>query len=907
MSDLSEHQTRKKHIDGDLRKRGWLKKYTKGEVNSVKSEFKQKNFVLFDGRVEKDVDRFIDYVLLDEDNSVLAIIEVKRFSEDEEKGRVQARTYSKDIEKQVNRKIPIFLTNGRVWRFIDEEGIERKISGPFSQEDIRRRDGLYRSRRDTRRVKIDPRIVDRPRSIQIVRELSEHFSEGHRKALVHMATGTGKTRVAMAIIKLLINANMIRNVLFIADRVALINQAKSNGFKQFFTEPVSDLRKGFTTTGRLYVSTIQTLMRGKPRRLFERFSPGFFDLIVFDEAHRSYYDRSNIVEKYFDAIKIGLTATPREHETKSTYALFECDNNMPTVEYSYDAAVLDGILVPYRAETIETSILSLGIMGSELSRDLKDQLRRQEEDPEFVEFSGSQFDKVFMDDKTNELIIREFMSLCYKSDEGMPCKSIFFCASQRHAKHMKKIFGKAFPRLSSHVQVITSNMARAEDEVRRFQNESEPRIALSVGMLDTGVDIPEVCNLVFVRSVFSHIRFWQMVGRGTRNLEACRYPQWLPDRDKKDFLILDFKVGGHSNIMYHKFRLSRERAPQKDVITRIFENRVDLLERPLNKHQKKIVSDKVMYDVDSLDTGSFIIREKSSVVYEVKKNAFNLEEYIRELREEISPLMALNQGTNPNISSFILNTEKLLSYILSKDLEKIEKIRAYVQGMAKNILQRDSLSVIRENKHKIMRVFQEDFWENLTFDDVEFMVKEIAPLMKYFEPTPGKVVQVDAPDLVLSREHFEKEVKEDTELMEFLENNPLVRKIRNGEGVTSPELLDIEFRLSELRPGLTIENVQRHQGKDFLVFLREVIGLTQEYDPRVLIERRFDEFIIDNNDYSSRQLEFLRLLKKVFADRKRIEITDLGKPPFEEMHPLDFFRVGELKEIVGKCNQIRMY
>lgn len=907
MSDLSEHQTRKRYIDRDLGKGGWLKKYVKEEVNSVKSDFKQKDFVLFDGRVEKGVDRFIDYVLLGEDNSVLAIIEAKRFSVNEEKGRIQARTYAKDIEKQVNQRIPIFLTNGEVWRFIDEDGIERKVSGPFSQEDLGRRGDLYKNKRDPRGVKTDSRIVDRPRSVQIVRELSEHFSEGHRKALVHMATGTGKTRVAMALIKVLINANMVRNVLFIADRVALVNQAKSSGFKQFFTEPVSDLRKGFTTTGRLYVSTVQTLMGGKPKRLFERFSPGFFDLIVFDEAHRSYYDKNNMVGKYFDAIHIGLTATPREHEARSTYDLFECEQGKPTVEYPYDEAVLDTILVPYRGLIIDTAVLYGGIRGSELTKGLKDRLRRQEVDPEIVEFSGSQFDRVFMDDKTNEVIVSEFMNHCYKSDEGKPCKSIFFCASQRHARHMKKIFGKLFPKLSSDVQVITSIMDRAEDEVRRFQNGSEPRIALSVGMLDTGVDVPEVCNLVFVKPVFSHIRFWQMIGRGTRNLEACKHPEWLPDRGKKDFLIVDFKVGGHSNIEYHNLRSPMERPPRKDVITRIFENRVGLLEKPLDEHQKGIVSDKIMYDVNSLDTASFIIREKSSVLHKVKENSFNLEKYIRELREEISPLLILKHGGNPNVSSFILNTEKLFGYILDRDLEKIEKIRAYVQEMADNILQKDSLSEIRENKHKITRVFQEDFWEDLSFDDVEFMIKEIAPLMRYFEPTPRKVVQVDAPDLVLSREEFEKEIKEDTGFIEFLENNPLVKKISGGEGITSRELLELEAQLSELRPGFTIENVQRHQKKDFLVFLREVIGLTQEYDPRVLIERKFDKFIIEKNQYSFRQLEFLRLLKKVFADRKCIEIMDLGKPPFAEEHPRDYFRIDELKEIVGKCKQIKMY
>ncbi len=211
LRSINEHQTRKELIDPVLHKIGWIDKYIREEVNSIKSDFIRKHFLLFNvDSIEKDIDRFIDYVLLDEDFTVLAIIESKRFSLNEEKGRIQARTYSKDIEMQVNRKIPIFLTNGTTWRFIDEDGIERKVSGPFTQEDFKRRNDLHNQKRDPRNVNIDSRIIDRPRNFQIVRALSEHFAKGHRKALVQMATGTGKTRVVMAIIKLLINANMIR-------------------------------------------------------------------------------------------------------------------------------------------------------------------------------------------------------------------------------------------------------------------------------------------------------------------------------------------------------------------------------------------------------------------------------------------------------------------------------------------------------------------------------------------------------------------------------------------------------------------------------------------------------------------------------------------------------------------------
>lgn len=873
----------------------------------MKSDFVGKQFSYFEGSYQKGIDRFIDYVLLDEGNNVLAIIEAKTFSKDEKLGRIQARTYSKDIERQVNRKIPIFLTNGRKWRFIDEEGREREVSGPFSQEDLKRRNDLFHRLVDPKGVEINNTIVDRPRSIQIVRKLSEHFSQGHRKALVHMATGTGKTRVAMGIIDLLIKANMIQNVLFVADRTVLVNQAKATGFQEFFTEPVEDLREGFSISGRLFVCTIQSMMSGNPKKFYERYSPGFFDLIVFDEAHRSIYDKQGLINNYFDSIKIGLTATPREHESKSTYEMFGCENEKPTVEYSYDEALRDGVLVPYTAEIIETEVLSLGIEGKKLSNKLKDELRRQEVDPESADFSGSEFDRIFMDDKTNELIIREFMDRCYKSDEGKPCKSIFFCASQKHAEHMKKIFGQMFPKMSNDVQVITSKIYRAEDEINRFKLESEPRIVLSVGMLDTGVDVPEVCNLVFVKPTFSHIRLWQMIGRGTRNFETCKHPEWLSERQKRDFKIFDFKIGGHSNIKYHKLKVSKECAPQKDVITKIFENRINLLERSLDKTQKRLVSSKIIQDVESIDSSSFFARPKSRVIDRIKEHPFELEKYLEDLRKEITPLVAMTQWENPDVSSFILQTEKLFPLILDCRYDQIDKVRDYVQERAENILQKEaSLMVIKENKDKIIKVLQPDFWDDLTFEDVEFMIRDLAPLMRYYEPITGKFIQINQPDTVLRREYYEEEVKEDEELLKLLNNNPLVKNIKEGLGITSIELKALEKQISSLHPEITVENVQKFRRKDFIVFLKEILGIPIEDDPRKKIEQKFDEFVVQSHYYTSRQREFLSLLKKVFAERKYLEISDFGKPPLSDEHPLEYFQLADLKSIVNKCNSIKV-
>ena len=905
MPNLSEKETREQIIDHQLKRAGWNFVYIKKEVNSVKSKFRYKEYILSQGRGD-DSGRFIDYLLLAEDNSPIALIEAKKFSVSEDKGRIQARTYLKDIENQIGEKIPIFLTNGHKWLLIDQDG-ERHVSGPFSQSDLKRKIELQRKKRDPTKISID-RIVDRPRSIIVVKQLMEHIQKGHRSALISMATGTGKTRVAMSMIDVLLRANIVRNVLFIADRIALTNQAKSVGFKEFFSEAVIDLRenpKSFPNG--LYVTTVQTLRSGRDNKYYETFTPGFFDLVIFDEAHRSIYDPNKEVYRYFDAIKIGLTATPSKAESRNTFELFGCKGNKPTVEYSYDEAIRDEVLVPYNAHMIDTKVLSLGIEGATLSKPLQLQIMKQEEDPQFMMLPGSSFAKVFMDNKTNELIVREFLNRCYKSDEGKPAKTIFFCVNIDHAKHIKRIFNKLDPKLSEDVQPIVSEDYRYTDEIARFKLDSEPRIALSVGILDTGVDIPEVCNLVFIKPIFSGIRFWQMLGRGTRNIYACKHKEWLPNREKNDFLILDFTIGGHSNVKYHNLREAKEAKVGTDVLTKIFLNKVELLKKRLDSKQKEFVEDKIIKDVDALNKESFIVREKLLIIKKIVSHKFDLKDYINELKKDIAPLISLNPGKDPLITSFILHVEKLFGYVLDENMNKIYEIREYVKEKMENILQKDHLESVQEKRMDIMKIFQDAFWDELTFDDVEFMIKELAPLMIYYEKNPRRLIQVDAPDMLIKEETAMYKIKEDGEFIKFLDTNPFIKKIKDGEGITPTELFKLEEQLRELKPEITIDNIQRIRKIDFLLFLRKILGLKQEYDPQVLIEREFDKYIIEKNyHYNSEQIKFLRVLKKVFARTKHIELKDFTVPPLSNERPLDKFQTSELQKIVVECNKIKM-
>ena len=903
---ITEKKTREEFIDKQLAKEGWIKKYIKDEVNSIRSNFVKKEYVLTEGDGDKS-GRFIDYLLLAEDNSPLAFIEAKKFTVSENKGRAQARTYLDDIVKQTDEPIPYFLTNGNKWLLVDQDGIERQVSKPFSQLDLMRRRELYAHRQDPTKINIE-KIVDRPKNFIMVKKILEHVQEGHRSALIAMATGTGKTRVAMAIIDALMKASIIRNVLFVVDRIALSNLAKEEGFKEYFSEPVIDLRedpKSFPNG--LYVTTVQTLRYGKKNKYYEKFSSGFFDLIIFDEAHRSIYDPNKEVHRYFDTIRIGLTATPSGTESKNTFELFECEGNKATVEYPYDEAVEDGVLVPYKAEIIDTNVLSLGIEGAKLTKELKTQLIKQELDPRHTQLPGAAFSRVFMDDKTNELIIREFIARCYKTDDGKPAKTIFFCANIKHAQHIKKLFSKILPKLSKSVQLITSDLYRYTDEIRRFRLDSEPRISLSVGVLDTGVNIPEVCNLVFCKPVFSGIRFRQMLGRGTRNQRTCKHVNWLPNNEKKDFLILDFAIGGHSNVKEHNLKQAKEKNAGDNVQTKIFSNRVDLLKKNLGTEQRKLVEKKILKDIESLDKESFIVREKNAIIKKVVLKKFELKDHIDTLKNEIGPLMALNASDGSLVSSFVLQVERLFKYIVDNDNEKIFKAMESVREKMENILQKDDLEIIQEKREDILKVFEDTFWDGITYDDVEFIIKELAPLMIYYEPNPKKIIQIDAPDTVLSIEKFEHETKEDTKLKEFLKTNPILIKIKEEKGITSSELLKLEKELSKINPNITIDNVQRIQKTDFILFLRKILGMTHDYDPQEMIEREFDKHIVEaNKNYTSSQIEFLELLKKVFSRTKQIKIEDFAEPPLSNERPLDKFQVAELEKIVTKCGKIRM-
>ena len=386
-------------------------------------------------------------------------------------------------------------------------------------------------------VTIDNAITNRPYQHEAVRRVSDAFEAGQRRALLVMATGTGKTRTAMSLVNVFMRADQARRVLFVADRDSLVEQALTEGFKDHLPdEPATRIYSGeLSKESRLFVVTLQTL-----NNIFREFTPAFSDLIIFDEVHHSIFNRWNEVVKYFDARMIGLTATPAPYLDRNTFVEFGCPDNVPTFHYSYKEAVDEGHLADYRLYSAQTKFQRTGIKGADLSEEDRNALIEQGIDPDDLDLSGSELERTASNKDTLRQQWQEIWDVCKKDPLGLPGKTIVFAMTEDHALRLEEAFKDVFPQYPGLARVITYRSEYKGTLIKTFKKESLPRIAISVDMLETGVNVPEVVNLVFMRPVQSPIKIAQMIGRGTRNQEACEHPEWLPEEGKKDFLVIDF-------------------------------------------------------------------------------------------------------------------------------------------------------------------------------------------------------------------------------------------------------------------------------------------------------------------------------------------------------------------------------
>ena len=881
---IGEKETRYSLIDPQLTKAGW----NLSNRAQVRFEIPVTNY---DKTV---VTGFTDYCLYRSDGDVLAVIEAKRTSRDARVGREQALEYATEIQAKQSFRPFIFLANGEDVFFWDSENsAERHVAGFFSSHNFERLLHLKRNRLPLNTVQIKESIVNRAYQIEAIRRIAETFEiKKKRKALLVMATGTGKTRTAMALIDILLRANYAQKILFLADRDSLVRQALTDGFQRHLPNEARGRIRTYEipTEARVFVSTLQTL-----EICYDQFTPADFDVVIADECHRSIYNKFTDVLAYFDAIQIGLTATPADLIERDTFQFFDCNGKSPTFLYPFDDAVQEGYLADYDVYSAQTRFQRRGIKGIDLTEEEKDILRGRGIDPDNLNFEGTDLERKVTNKDTLRAQWEEFMEYALTDKSGqLPGKSIVFAITHKHAMRLAETFNEMYPHYGGKlVQVIDSKMERAERLLDKFKKESLPRIAISVDMLDTGVDIPELVNLAFMKPVNSNIKFWQMIGRGTRSNEACEHFDWLPDGKKERFLIVDY---------WENFETIRKDDTNKQIpiLVTIFNYRLSkmllLLGDQNSEDAKRIIADIRSY-IGLIPLESFSVKKVLKEVREAWEDEFwnyltpNKLEF---LKLKVAPLLRFVSGVNADEAFFTNKMEKCGLLLLQKRDNKntIDSIKEDVSLLPTN------LSQVREYIDHVNEILSNEFWKGVTLAKIDEKKVVLASLMRYKRERQSLIIELGLDDFIEARkwvivrkdnekvyvEEYRKRIEE--RILKLANEHPTILKLKNRETVGIDALIDLEktleqeFNTDEL--SLDEQNMLKAYGirvGNFIDFLKHILNLETLPTYEAIIRKAFDSFILEHN-YNADQSRFLRAVQNYFIQHHKLEPADLYEPPF---------------------------
>lgn len=923
----TEAQTRKKFIDSLLAKFGW-------HINNhseVLTEFEIPGTAahrqIADNPPEYEKAGFSDYLLLDRAGEPLAIIEAKRTSRDPITGKQQAEDYADGIKKKTGKEPLIFLTNGYdIWYWNRQRYAPYMVHGFFTRADLERISYQNNFRQDPHSISINPKIIDRDYQVEALKRVFDGLKQNKRKFLLTMATGTGKTRIAVGLIDVLMRAGWAQKVLFLVDREALAEQAFRDGFKTHMpNESRCWIKSGeVDSSSRLFVATIQTMME-----CFDKISPGFFDVVISDECHRSIYNKWKDVLSYFHAIQIGLTATPSDYMERDSFKFFECTDNVPTFNYSYDSAINDKFLVDFRpAYAAQTNFQIKGIKSKELPPSIQKKLIEGGLNLDDIDFEGTDLEKKVTNLGTNESLVREFMDICIKDDTGiLPGKSIIFAISHNHAKRLWEIFNRLYPEYKGRlVGIIDSKMERPLKILDKFKNENYPRVAISVDMLDTGIDIREVVNLVFAKPVFSKIKFWQMIGRGTRTLEreiTLRKP-WCTQKDR--FLIMDH----WSNFEYFGEKPEGEAPPVQDALTvKIFKMRLQKLKIFQAKQDtarfEQVKAD-VINDIKTLPENSITIKEnRRNIDKALSDNIWqDLDDKSYEfLDTTIASLMRFQSNLNLYQSLFILKTERLGLAILQGNEDEIKRTKESIIEDIK-LLPRN-LNAVKAKEKEINQILSDDFWQNLDYDKCGYIKTHLAEIMKHRLIDEKQIVTLDLDDLVAARKWIEfgptgegdyvenYRAKVEKKVLELADTHPVLNKIKSDIPINDNDINKLSETLNSPELYVTEDNLRKVFEKPtgtFIQFIKSILGKYKFPDAQQIINDAFNTYVVERNNshpLNVEQIRFLRTVKNVFAQKKHIEYNDLFEPPFTAFGndaATRLFSNEELKEILAIFNKI---
>lgn len=889
--DYNEAQTRDEFIDVLLQEAGWTLEDKRDREYEVA------------GMPNNAGKGFVDYVLWGTDGKPLGIVEAKRTRRDPREGQRQAELYADALERQYGQRPIIFYTNGyEHWIWDDTRYPPRQIWGFLKREElelaIQRRSTLKSLAAETIRQDIAGRYYQ----TRAIRRVAESFEKDKsRKALLVMATGSGKTRTVIALGDLLMRANWAKRILFLADRTALVNQAV-NAFKKHLphASPVN-LVTDKTAQGRVYVSTYPTMMglidevkTGGVRQ----FGPGHFDLIVIDEAHRSVYRKYRAIFEYFDSLLVGLTATPKDEVDRDTYELFNLERGVPTDAYDLDEAVKDGFLVPPKAISVPLKFPQQGISYDDLSPEEKeewDAIEWDEEEgtPDYVDPAA--VNKWLFNKDTADKVLEHLMTHGLYVDDGDRLgKTIIFAKNHDHAEFIAGRFNDNYPHyMGKYARVIDFKTEYAQSLIDDFSEPGKlPQIAISVDMLDTGIDIPDVVNLVFFKVIRSKTKFWQMIGRGTR----LRPDLFGPGQDKKNFYIFDF---------CRNFEFFNQNPDLSDGVSgaslseRLFRARVDLLgalgemrgaDQDNIAGLKKEIAENLYEEVQGMNLDNFIVRTKRRVVekYQDKDIWSRIGKNERaELSEEVASLPSSLLDDDTAAKQFDL---LLLNTILAL-IDQEKAFLAYKKKIIKTaglLEELQNVPMVAAEIALILDIQNDEYWTDITPDMLDNIRKRLRSLVKLiefkkrphvitnFEDEIGVQEEVELPSSAVGTDMQRFKAKAQHFLKQHLDHIA-IQKIRRNEPLTPQDIEEIE-RLFLESGVATPDDLSRLKQETALgLFIRSLVGLDREAAKSAFAEFQHGKLL------NSSQIEFIDMIINYLTERGVMEPRLLYESPFTDM------------------------
>lgn len=899
----NEATTRERLIDVQLARAGWSK--------SRKALIEE--FVLQAAAPDPaygDI-QFADYVLLGADGKPLAVVEAKRSSRDELAGKRQASDYADIIKAKFDLDPFIFLTNGKEIQFWDRDRYPpRKVAGFYTRDDLERLRHQQQYAQPLREVTINADIAGRDYQNEAIRRVTEGIDAAKRRFLLVMATGTGKTRTTIALVDTLLRAKRVQRVLFLADRRELVRQAMSEFKTHLPNESVARVEGGETSGARIQFATYPSMMQ-----VYERLSVGYYDLIIADESHRSIYQRYKAIFDHFDAIQLGLTATPTDYIDHNTFELFDCGDGAPSYYYSYEQAIQDKNLVNYRVLDAQTNFQIKGIQGDALPEPLKQMARDQGVEVDELNFEGSDIEKGVINQGTNDTIVREFMDKCRKDVRGLPHKTIIFAVSHAHAKRLYESFNRLYPELQRQgmADIIDSHMERADSTLDDFKFKTMPRVAISVDMLDTGVDIPAIQNLVFAKPVFSRVKFWQMIGRGTR-----LHTDKATGEIKKDFLIIDH----WKNFAYFKLKPDGEvDHPSEPLPVRLFRLRLEKWQiQHAQQQDTQPVIEELQAMLSALPRQSVNVRphwdELDALMRQWPTPSHPTLEH---LSKSIAPLMRFAPLTGLDDIQFRIWCERLTVAWLKGDQGEQVQVKERIQKAVASLA--DNIPEVKRVDEQRAWVGSEGFWQHLDIARLTMLQATFAPLMRYRTSAPGTTVEINLPDSITQRSWiiygptgegaFADSYREQVEALvrRLADQLPELAKLKRGESLTDDELDSISQTLNQADLFVTEDTLRKTfeaPSASLAEFLRHILCKDARLPNREeRINAAFEVFIAQHGYLRANQLNFLRAVKAALQQHGRITRASLSEPPLSRIGRVEtLFPSQDIEELVALANQL---